>query len=286
MIAIDEATATEAIDLIEVGYDTLLYVLDAEAALRNDAPAIHEGGNLLSGQPFAYSRGDVERGFAEAEFTVEETFRSQHLVHACLETHCSVARWQGRKLTVWDTTQAVHPNRQSLAEAFDIPLAVVRVISLYSGGGFGSKLWLNKYTVLAAMAARRLGRPVKVTLDRGEEAHATGNRPANIMTIRAGCRKDGTLTALQLENIGACGAYPAGAGAGTPLREIYRCPNVATSESVVHINADTARPHRAPGHVQGTWALEQVMDALSGKCNLDPLEFRLRNYSDVNQVEN
>ncbi len=106
------------------------------------------------------------------------------------------------------------------------------------------------------------------------------------MSIKAGAKRDGTLTALWLKNIGGVGAYPAGAGVGTPLREIYKCPNVKTEESNVHINADVARPHRAPGHVQGTWALEQALDMLAEKCGLDPLEFRLRNYSDTDQVRN
>jgi xanthine dehydrogenase YagR molybdenum-binding subunit len=204
-------------------------------------------------------------------------------MHSCLETHCSVARWQGGKLTVWDSTQAVHPNRQSLAEMFGLPLADVRLIGLYSGGGFGSKLWLNKYTVLAAIAARRLNRPVKVTLDREEEAHATGNRPGNVFTIKAGCRKDGTLTALYLNNLGGIGAFFGGSSCGDPLRKIFKCPNVLTEEASVHTNLDTARPHRAPGYVQGTWGLEQVMDMLAAKCGLDPLDFRLKNYSDHDQ---
>jgi xanthine dehydrogenase YagR molybdenum-binding subunit len=286
VVAVDEATAAEAAKLIEVEYDELPYVLDAETALQSDAPALHEGGNVMGGKPTVYARGDVEKAFAEADFVVEQTFRSQYQVHACLETHASVAQWQGSKLTVWDSTQAVHPNRQSLAQALGIPVADVRVICLYSGGGFGSKLGLNKYTVLAAVAARRLARPVKVTLDREEESHAMGNRPGNVMTVKAGCRKDGTLTALQLKNLGGVGAYNAGAGVGTPLREIYKCPNVRTEESNVYINADVARPHRAPGHVQGTWALEQVMDMLAEKCGLDPLEFRLRNYSEIDQRQN
>lgn len=283
VVAVDEPTAEEAARLIEVQYEELPHVLDAETAARGDAPALREGGNVVGGRPSAYSRGDVEKGLAEADFKVEMTFRSPCQVHACLETHCSVAQWQGSKLTVWDSTQAVHPNRQSLAEALGMPLADVRVICNYSGGGFGSKLWLNKYTVLAALAARRLGRPVKVVLDRKEEVHAMGNRPANVMTVAGGCRKDGTLTALRLTNLGGVGAFPAGAGVGTPLREIYKCSNVRTEETAVFINADTARPHRAPGFVQGTWALEQVIDALAGKCGLDPLEFRLRNYSDRSQ---
>lgn len=286
VVAVNEHSAADALKLIEVEYEELPYVLEGEAALQEGAPAIHEGGNLLRGRPFVYQRGDIEQGFAEAEFIVEATFRSQCQVHACLETHCSVAQWSGDKLTVWDSSQAVHPVRESLALTLNLPVASVRVICLYSGGGFGSKLWLNKHTVLAALAARQLGHPVKITLDRSEEAHSMGNRPANVMTLKAGCKRDGTLTALWMKNIGSVGAYPAGGGTGTPLREIYRCPNVKTEDSIVHINADTARPHRAPGHVQGTWALDQVMDALAEKCSLDPLEFRLHNYSETDQVNN
>lgn len=286
VVAVDEHTAADAIHLIEVDYEELPFVLDPEQALEEGAPAIHEGGNLMGGRVRTYSRGEIDRGFAEADYVVEATFRSPCQMHVPLETHGSVAQWNGDKLTVWDSTQAVHPNRQSLAEALGIPVADVRVICLYSGGGFGSKLWLNKYTLLAALAARRLGRPVKVTLDREEESHSMGNRPHNVMTVRAGCKQDGTLTALYLKSIGAVGAYPAGAGSGTPVREIYKCPNVKTDEYYVHINADPGRPHRAPGHVQGTWALEQILDMLAKKCGLDPLEFRLRNYSDTDQVNN
>lgn len=294
VVAADEHIAADAVALIEAEYDELAYVLDAETALQADAPALHQGGpqdapgarNLQGGRPNLYTRGDVDKGFAEADHVVEATFRSPCQVHACLETHCSVAQWQGDKLTVWDSTQAVHPNREALARVLELPIANIRVICLYSGGGFGSKLGLNKYTVAAAVAARALGRPVKVTLDREEEALAAGNRPANVMTIRAGCKKDGTLTTLYMKNIGSVGAYPAGAGAGTPLREIFKCPNVKTEESSVFINADVARPHRAPGHVQGTWALEQALDMLAAKCGLDPLDFRLRNYSETDQVRN
>src|SRR3990170_4731426 len=285
VVATDEHTAADAVQLIEAEYEELPFVVDAEAALQPGAPAVQEGGNLRNAKPYEYAHGDINNGFAEADFIVEHTFRSQYQMHACLESHCSVAQWQGDKLTVWDSTQAVHPNRQSLAELLGIPLTNVRVICLYSGGGFGSKLWLNKYTVLAALAARQLGRPVKVTLDREEEAHAMGNRPGNLITIKAGCKKDGTLTAFYLKNIGGIGAYLSGAGVSGPLREIYRCPNVKTEQYIVHINADTGRPHRAPGYVQGTWALEQVIDSLAEKCGLDPIDFRLRNYSDVDQTD-
>jgi CO/xanthine dehydrogenase Mo-binding subunit len=286
VVAETEAIAREAVTLLDVDAEELPFVVDAEKAREEGAPRIHEDPGLMGPQPYVYERGNVEQGLAEADHVIEQTFRSQTQVHACLETHCSVARWEGSKLTVWDSTQAVHPNRQSLAEALGIPLANVRVIGLYSGGGFGSKLWLNKHTILAALAARELGRPVKMVYDRADEAMSTGNRPGNVMTLRAGCKSDGTLTALELKSLGAVGAYRWWATCGAPLREIYRCASARTEEDNVHINADTARPHRAPGHVQGTWALEQAIDMLAEKCGLDPLEFRLRNHCDVDQRRN
>jgi xanthine dehydrogenase YagR molybdenum-binding subunit len=284
--ATDEHTAADALALINVEYEELPFVLDAEKALEADAPKVRGDSNLLRGQPSTYTRGEVDKGLAEADFVVEQTFRSQVQVHACLETHVSVAQWSGDKLTVWDSTQATHGVREQLAQVLGLPIANVRVITQYSGGGFGSKLWLNKHTVLAALLARQTGRPVKLALDREEDAMTMGNRPSNVMTIKAGCKRDGTLTALYLKSVGPVGAYPAGAGCGAPLREIYACPNVKTEEYNVFIHADQARPHRAPGHVQGTFALEQVIDMLAEKCGLDPLEFRRKNYSLVEQTRN
>jgi len=284
--AVDEHIAADALALIDVEYDEMPFVLNPEKALESEAPKVRGESNLQQGRPSVYARGDVEKGLAEADVVVEQTFHSQVQVHACLESHVSVAQWSGDKLTVWDSTQAVHPVREQLAQLLGIPIGNVRIISQYSGGGFGSKLWLNKHTVIAALLARQTGRPVKIAFDREEEAMTMGNRPSNVMTIKAGCKRDGTLTALFLKSVGGVGAYPAGAGCGTPLREIYSCPNVKTEEYNVFINADQARPHRAPGHVQGTFALEQVIDMLAEKCGIDPVEFRRKNYSSVDQTRN
>ena len=286
VVALDEDTAEEALRLIEVEYEKLPFVLDPEKALEQDAPKVHPAGNIQGGKPNVYARGDVEKGFAEADVVVEQTFRTQVQVHACLEPHVSVARWEGDRLVVWDSTQAVFPVREQLARTLSLPLSKVRVIAAFMGGGFGSKLWLNKYTVLAALLARQTGRPVKVSLDRKEDCFNSGNRPSSVQTIKAGCKKDGTLTALYLKTVGPVGAYDSGAGAGTPLREVYRCPNVKTEEYNVYINAGQARPMRAPGHVQGTFAVEQIIDMLAERAGIDPLEFRLKNYATQNQVRN
>jgi xanthine dehydrogenase YagR molybdenum-binding subunit len=289
VVADTEAIANEAVNLIDVDYEELPSVLDAEQAMEDSAPVIHGNSNIHDDKPSVYERGDVAAGLAEADFVFEETFRSPVQIHSCLETHCAVAKWSGGKLTVWKSTQAVHPCREYLARVFGIPISDVRVICLYSGGGFGCKLWLNKHTILAALAARETGRPVKVVLDRKEEAHSQGNRPGNVISIKAGCKKEGTLTALSLRSLGIIGGYTSfwwGATCGSVLREVYQCPNVRTEEYEVFINADPVRPHRAPGNVQGTWAMEQVIDALAEKCGLDPLEFRLRNYAERSQTRN
>ena len=251
--AVDEPTAADAIRLIEVEYEELPFVLDPEKALEADAPKVWPEGNLLRGQPSVYERGNIAQGFAEADVVVEQTFRSQHQVHACAETHASVAQWRGNKLTVWDSTQGTHAVREQLAQMLRLPIANVRAITQHMGGGFGSKLWLNKYTLLAALLAKRTGRPVKMALEREEEALAMGNRPANIMQLKAGCKRDGSLTALYMKSIGTIGAYPTGLAVA---RHCAKSTVVRTSRrrSMTSTSMPTRRGHtvlpamsRAPG---------------------------------------
>jgi xanthine dehydrogenase YagR molybdenum-binding subunit len=154
------------------------------------------------------------------------------------------------------------------------------------GGGFGSKLQAGKYTVIAALLARISGRPVKMILSREETYLAVGNRPPSNMTLKAGIKRDGTLTGLDFECTGTGGAYPAG---GTSLvdwqiRDLYKCPNVHTTCTDVYINAGPARPFRAPGHPQGSWALEQMLDALAEAIDMDPVDLRLKNISLYSQA--
>ncbi|MBP1607096.1 MAG: hcrA, partial [Acidobacteria bacterium] len=174
--------------------------------------------------------------------------------------------------------------RSEVAASLEMPLAKVRVIGHYMGGGFGSKLEAGKYTVIAALLAKAAGRPVKLFITREESFLCVGNRPPNSITVKAGVRKDGTLTALQWTNIGSSGAYPDGSSTGYLARDLYRCPNVLVEETDVFINAGRARAMRAPGFPQGAWALEQMMDELAEAIGMDPVAFRLKNVPDVSQV--
>jgi len=276
--------AWDAVRAIRVEYEVLPHVVDPEEAIKPDAPKVWEEGNQ-PWPPAKYSRGDVDKGFAEADVVVEHTFRTICQIHTPTELHGSVARWRGNRLQVWDTTQGVFAIQRGLAEWFKLPLADVRVIGPYMGGGFGSKLELGKYTVIAAMLARRTKRPVKLFLTREESFLCVGNRPPHILTVKIGAKKDGTLTAIDYRGLGTFGAYPNWTTTDYQARDLYKCPNVRSEERQVYVNTGTARPFRAPGFPQCNWALEQTMDALAEKLGMDPVELRLRNVPTVSQAE-
>ncbi|MBI4278411.1 MAG: xanthine dehydrogenase family protein molybdopterin-binding subunit [Armatimonadetes bacterium] len=281
------AIAEEALTLIDVDYEVLPALLDPEDALRPGAPRVHLDGNLVEGAPDLYARGDVAAGFAQADAVVEGTFRTQPVVHHSMETHGSVAAWEGDRLTIWDSTQNIFGVRQQVAKYLGLSVDRVRVLSRFTGGGFGSKNRAGKFTVIAALFARTTGRPVRIVLSRHEESLGTGLRPASVQRLRIGARRDGTLVAIDLWGISNAGAYR---DMRTPLygpaRELYRCANVRTEVYTVFTHTGPAAAFRAPGYTEGTFPLESLMDVLADKLNLDPLEFRVRNHADRDQVLN
>lgn len=292
--AVNEYMAQDALGLIQVDYELLPFVVDPREALKPGAPPLRSGGNLVGGKPEIYSRGDVEKGLAEADVIVEETFTTQIQTHACWETHGSVAVWEGDHLTVWDSTQGVSVVQEQLADALKMPASKIRVIKDFMGGGFGSKASLGKYTLIAVLLAKATGRPVKITLDRKEEFLATGHRPASFQQVKLGARRDGTLTAIVLKNIGGCGAHRTRLASplslvevtSRPYRELYLCPNMKTEVYSVYSNISTNTAQRAPGHVEGTFGLEQAMDQLAERLGMDPVTLRLKNYALKDQVRN
>jgi xanthine dehydrogenase YagR molybdenum-binding subunit len=276
--------AWDAVRAIKVIYEVLPFVVDERRSLDPAAPQVQKDGNRVKTDK--YERGDVAKGFAEADVVLEQSFRNECEIHTPMELHGCVARWDGESLTIWESTQGVFSVQARVADVLRLPLSKVRVIGHYVGGGFGSKLQADKSTIIAALLAKRTARPVKAFLSREETFLAVGNRPPNTMKLKAGVKKDGTLTALEFSGIGASGAYPAG---GTALldwlvRDLYACPNVRTETTDVYINAGPARPFRAPGHPQGAWALEQIMDGLAEALKMDPVELRLRNIPTVSQA--
>ena len=283
-VAADTLTqAIDAVHAIKVDYEKLPFVIDQDEAIKPGATPVQPGGNFAV--PLSVvERGNIAKGFADAEVVLEQTYRTSCELQSPMEVHGSIAKWEGDHLTVWDTTQGVFGPQQSLAGIFGLPLSSVRVIGHAMGGGFGSKLDLWKHTVIAAILARRTARSVKLFLSREEEFLCVGNRPADKMTLKAGVRKDGTLTALHFINYGVVGAYPGGSGAAFQVMDLYLCTNMRAEEASVHINAGKECPFRAPGFPQCSWALEQTMDALAEKLEMDPIEFRLKNVTAVSQT--
>ena len=276
--------AWDAVNAIRVDYEVLPFVADERRALQPGAAPVHPKGNLSKKD--SYQRGDVAQGFAAADVVLEATYRTECELHTPLEPHGCVASWDGGSLTLWESSQGVYAVQSRVAEVLRLPLARVRVIGHYMGGGFGSKLEPGKYTIIAAVMAKLSGRPVRLFLTREETYLSVGNRPPTNMTVKAGVTRDGTLTALEFTVLGTGGAYTAG---GTSLvdwlaRDLYTCPNVRTSGTDVFINAGPARAFRAPGHPQGAWALEQMMDALAEAIGMDPVQLRLRNIPSFSQA--
>jgi len=285
VIAEDEEICEDALDLIDVEYAVLPFVLDPEEANKPKARRVQPEGNLFRGEPDLYARGNVEKGFSAADVIVEDTFKTQTALHNSMETHGSVALWEDGHLTIWDSTQHIFGVRSGVAELLNLPLDRVRVIKKYMGGGFGSKNRVGKYTILAVLGSRMTGHPVKIMLDRHEENVAAGNRPSSVQYLKMGARKDGALTAIYLKVISGAGAYTVWpAAVGGPVRLLYACPNVKTEQYTAFTNTSPMSAFRAPGYTEGTFALESLMDELARNLRVDPLELRMKNYTDHDQV--
>jgi len=275
-----EAIAEDALELIEVKYQRLPHVVDYEEARQPNAPLVRKGGtsNVLPADPQVV--GDIEKGFKEADVTIERTLRVPVLLHNCAESHAAVAQWEGPKLTVWASTQGVNGFRDDLAKTFKMDKAGIRVITQHMGGGFGSKFGMQNYGALAALMARRAGAPVKLAYDRHEESLAAGNRPNATMWIKVGAKKDGSLTAIHCRAYGTAGVGR-DASVTSIMATVYKCPNVRLEDSDVLTHVGYGMPMRAPGYPQGSFAIESAMDELARELKMDPLELRRKNFVDL-----
>ena len=275
-----EEHAIDAARAVKVQYEPMPAVISVDSALAGRAPEVFTPANVRQGQ--AQEAGDLAAGFQAAAFTLEQTYSTHVITHVCMESHGAVCEWDGDKLTAWVTTQGVNSARDNFASGLGIPQTNVRVICQYMGGGFGSKLQLGPEGLICARLAKQAGAPVKLMLDRKEEHLVTGNRPSAAAHIKAGVSADGLITAFDAESWGTGGA---GQGIGNlPIPYIYtfgNAPspgdNVRRTHKDVFINTGTQRPMRAPGHPQGSFITEIMMDELADKAKMDPIEFRIKN---------
>ena len=267
--------ARAAANLIRVDYTRVKGQYDLAAA--KSSATKPDGG----GSPVDTSVGDFAGAFAAAPVTLDASYTTPDQCHSPMEPHASMASWEGGKLTLWTSNQMIDWSRRDLSEAFGMAKEDIHVMSPFVGGGFGSKLWVRSDAIMAAMAARVVKRPVKVTLTRPLMYNNTTHRPATIQRIRIGADKAGTITAIGHESWS--GDLPGGAleTAVNQTRLLYAGANRMTKMRLAVLNLPEGNAMRAPGEAPGLMALEIAMDEMAEKLGMDPVEFRIRNDTQV-----
>ncbi|MHA4736249.1 xanthine dehydrogenase family protein molybdopterin-binding subunit [Ensifer adhaerens] len=283
--AISEEIADEALDLIEVEYEPLPAVFEPEDAAQPGAPLIHDvgpGGNLVL-DPVRVNRGDIDKGFAEADFVLEGTFAGGRPHPAYMEPNVCIADWDGsNKLTFWTSTQTSFMVRGILAEVLGLPLTKVRVLVDHMGGGFGAKQDLFQHEFLCALLAKETRRPVKMEFTRHETFVAGRSRHPCRIWLKQGFKNDGTLVARDMKLVYDSGAYGShGPGVTivgtTAATSLYRCENVRLEGRCVYTNTPINGAFRGYGVVQSYYALDIQMDEAAERLGMDPAELKLKN---------
>ncbi len=226
-------------------------------------------------------QGDPEMALASAHVRVDGTFLQPREHHNAMEPHATVAQWEGDKLTLWDKTQWVHGVADEIARTFGIPVSSVHVINPFVGGAFGSGLRTWPHTTIAAMAARMVGRPVRLELSRRQLYYGIGYRPSAMQRVQLAATQEGQLTAIVHEAVGQTSMYEEFADATLDVASsTYAASNRRTQYDLVQMHVNSPTPMRGPGHSTGLIAQEIAMDELANKLGIDPIELRLRNFAE------
>ena len=269
--------AVAAAERVRVTYAPANAVLDFASA----RAAAYKPAKAVRSEPDA-SWGDRAAGLAAAEVKVDAIYTTPMETHNPMEPHATLAQWDGDRLTLHDATQGVSGVKQNIAKTFGIPPDNVRVISPFLGGGFGCKGSMWSHVALAAMAARKTGRPVRLVLARPQMFGPVGGRPQTEQHVVLGARRDGTLTVIQHDVLSHTSEFEDFAEpAALQSRMLYACANGSTTHRLTKLNVGTPTFQRAPGESTGSFALESAMDELAYALAMDPVELRLRNYADA-----
>ena len=286
-------TAEEAVKRIKVDYEVLPPVMTAPEGMAADAPILHESlrtselGTTIADKKtnvadhFQHVKGDIAKGFVDADVVVEREFNTVTVHQGYIEPHAASALWNNDgRLHIWCSTQGAFPARDATAEALRMPVSQVRVTPMEIGGGFGGKIPVYLEPV-AAMLSKKSGRPVKVVMSRADVFEASGPTCGSSMKIKVGAKNDGSITAMQ-----AYLAYEAGAFKGSPVGAgamcvfaAYDVENATIDGYDVVVNKPKTAAYRAPGAPNAAFAAEQVVDELALKLGIDPLDLRLKNAS-------
>jgi xanthine dehydrogenase YagR molybdenum-binding subunit len=268
--------ARSAAELVKVGYEEARGSFDLAAGKEAAGTAPARGEDKPES-----SLGDFAGAFAAAPVQMDATYTTPDQAHAMMEPHASIAAWDGEKLTLWTSNQMIAWTKGDIAKTLGLPEDHVHLLSPFIGGGFGGKLFLRADAVLAALAARAAGRPVKVALQRPLMFNNTTHRPATIQRIRIGTDRDGKITAIGHESWS--GNLPDGRPetAVQQTRLLYAGENRMTALKLAMLDLPEGNAMRAPGEAPGMMALEIAMDEMAERLKLDPIEFRSRNDTQV-----
>jgi 4-hydroxybenzoyl-CoA reductase alpha subunit len=282
VIAKDEQTATEALDLIDVKYRALPTIASPEEALAQPEARIHdygEQGNIHRNQ--SYEFGDVAEALARSDHVFEDVFFYEGNTHLPIEQHASVAAVDpDGKLTLWSSTQVPHYIHRAMARALQMPASHVRVIACPNGGGFGGKCDLHNHEIVVSRAAIRLGRPVKICLTREEVFYMHRGRHPVLMKMRTGVTKDGKLTGMHLQTLldgGGYGSYGAASTFYTGVLQTvtYELPRFRFDACRTFTNKPPCGPKRGHGTPQPRFGQEVQLDKIAEKLGIDPAQLRL-----------
>ena len=291
--AVNAHAAEQAAKLIEVEYEVLPPVMTAPQGMADDAPILHESmrtnelGETIKGKPsniaqhFQHVKGDIDKGFADADVVIEREFNTVTVHQGYIEPHAAAALWNNDgRLHIWCSTQGAFPARDATAEVLRLPVSQVRVTPMEIGGGFGGKIPVYLEPV-AALLSKKSGRAVKVVMSRADVFEASGPTCGSNMKVKVGAKNDGAITAMQ-----AYLAYEAGAFAGSPVGAgamcvfaAYDVENAVIDGYDVVVNKPKTAAYRAPGAPNAAFATEQVVDELAQQLGIDPIDLRLKNAS-------
>ncbi len=283
VVAIDEDTAFDAMNLIEVEYEPLNTISTIEESVLIEEPRIHEygdGGNVHKKVSLEF--GDVEEGFAEADLVREDTFFYEGNTHLPMEQHAAVAYFDtDNKLTLWSSTQTPHYVHRALAKVLELPASHIRVIATPNGGGFGGKSDPFNHEVVVSKLSMITGRPVKCTLTREEVFYCHRGRHPVLMHVKTGVKKDGAITAMHFQSFLDGGAYGSYGVASTfytgALQTVtYDVPRYKFQGVRGFTNKPPCGPKRGHGTPQPRYALEVQLDKTAEQLKLDPADMRRR----------
>ena len=271
-------TARQAERLVAVEYDEEAH----DAVLAADHPSLYRPDKVNPSYDSDTEQGNFGAAFAAADVTVDVTYETPPFHNNAMEPHATVAVWEDGALTLYDSTQGASPARAAVAKAFGLDPGQVRVIAPHVGGGFGSKGSPRPSTVLAALAAQAVGRPVKLAVTRQQMFDITGYRTPTIQRLRLGAGANGRLVAIGHDVVEQTSTIEEFAEqTAVVTRMMYASPNRRTTHRLARLDVATPSWMRAPGECPGMYALESALDELAHACGIDPVELRIRNEPDV-----